>query len=137
MLLSFLPPSCMVKPIRELANITHSTISMANNSNNLTPVSDINMVIDPIDNIFDIGDNFENERGCSLLLSMHKHRSRSPSISSSKCSEKYHVYVQKKSNRMDKDKPVRSIGSIKLEYKFQRGKKDQISKATDSTNNIL
>ena len=110
---------------------------MANNSNNLTPASDIDMVIDLIDNIFDIGNNFENERGCSLSLSMYKPRSRSPSISSNKCSEEYHIHVQKESNRMDEDRPVRSIGCIKLEYKSQRGKKDQVSKATDSTNNIL
>ena len=38
---------------------------------------------------------------------------------------------------MDKDKLVRSISSIKLEYESQRGKKDQVSKATDSTNNTL
>ena len=69
---------------------------MANNSNNLTPASDIDMVIDPIDNIFNIGDNFENKRGCYLLLSIHKLRSRSLSISSSKCSKEYHIRVQKK-----------------------------------------
>jgi len=110
---------------------------MANNSNNLTPASDIDMVIDPIDNIFNISDNFENKRDYSLSLSIHKPRFRSPLISSSECSEEYHIRVQKESNRMDGDKPVRSIGSIKLEYKSQRRKKDQVSKATDSTNNML
>jgi len=108
-LLSLLPPSCMVAPIRELANITHYTTTMANNSCNLTPASDIDMVIDPIDNIFDIGDHFE--RGRSLSLSMPKPRSRSPSISSSKCSEEYHVRVQKESNRMDEDEPVGSLAA--------------------------
>jgi len=38
-------------PIRELANITLFTTAMANISNNLTPNSDINMVINPEDNV--------------------------------------------------------------------------------------
>ena len=94
----------MVVPIRELVNITHSTTAMANISNNLTSNSDINMVIDPKDNIFDIGDAFEKRRGCSLSFSMYK--SRSPSISSSKCSEDYHVCIKRDSDRMDKNELV-------------------------------
>jgi len=77
----------MVAPIRELANITHSASSMANISDNLTPNSDINMVIDPVDNIYNISDGFKVRRGHSLSLSMH--RPRSSSISSSECSEDY------------------------------------------------
>jgi len=41
------------------------------------------------------------------------------------------------SDRMDEDKPVNSIGSIKVEYVSQEGQKDQVSKATDNTNNTL
>ena len=108
---------------------------MANISDNLTPNSDINMVIDPVDNIFNIGNSFENGRDCSLLLSMH--RPKLPSISSSECSEDYHVHIKRESNRIDKDEPVGSISSIKLEYASQRGQKDQISKATDTTSNII
>jgi len=125
----------MVVPIRELVNITHFTTTMANISNNLTSNSDINMVIDPEDNIYDIGDGFKKGRGRSLSLSMHKHRS--PSISSSECSEDYHVHVKRDSNRMDENEPVGSISSIKVEYVFQRGQKDQISKAADTTNDTL
>ena len=109
---------------------------MANISNNLTPSSDINMVIDPEDNIYDIGNSFkEEERDRSLSLSMYK--PRSPSISSSECSEDYYVHVKRDSNRMNKDEPVSSIGSIKVEFVFQRGQKDQVSKATDTTNDML
>jgi len=90
---------------------------MAYISNNLTPNSDIDIVIDPMDNLFDIGNGFENERGHSLSLSMHK--PRSPSTSSSECSEEYYVCVKRMSNRMDEDEPVSSIGNIKLEYVSQ------------------
>ena len=125
----------MVAPIRELANITHSTTAMANISNNLTSNSDINMVINPEDNIYNIGDSFEERRDCSLLFSMHK--LRSPSISSSKCSEDYHIHVKSKSDRIDEDEPISSISSVKVEYISQRGQKDQISKTTDTTNDTV
>jgi len=125
----------MVAPIRELANITHSTTAMANISNNLTSNSDINMVINPEDNIYNIGDSFEEGRDCSLLFSMYK--PRSPSISSSKCSEDYHVRIKSKSDRIDEDEPVSSISSVKVEYISQRGQKDQISKTTDTTNDTV
>jgi len=104
----------MVVPIRESANITHTSTAMANISDNLTPNSDINMVIDPKDNIYNIGEGFEERRGCSLSFSIHK--PRSPSISSSECSKDYHIHVKRMSDRMDKDEPVNSIGSIKVEY---------------------
>jgi len=120
---------------RELANITHISSAMAIVSNNLTPNSDINMVFDPDDNIYDIGEGFEKGRGHSLLSSIHKPRSLS--ISSSKCSEDYHIRVQRKSNSMDEDKPTNSIGSINVEYASQREQKDQVSKVNNHTNNML
>ena len=103
-------------------NITHFISAMANISNNLTPNSDIDMVINPEDNIYDISNSFEKGRSHSLSLSMHK--PRSPSISSSKCSEDYHVHVKRDSDRMDENEPVGSIGSIKVEYVSQGGQKD-------------
>jgi len=106
----------MVASIRELVNITLFTTAMANIFNNLTPNSDINMVIDPENNIYVIGNGFKEGRSHSLLLSMH--RPRSPSISSSKCSEDYHVHIKRDSDKMDKDEPVSSNGSIKIEYTF-------------------
>jgi len=104
----------MVVSIKELVNITHFTTAMANISNNLTPNSDINMVIDPEDNIYNIGNGFEEGRGHSLLLSMYKPRSLL--ISSSEYSEDYHVHIKRDSDRIDKDEPVSSIGSIKIEF---------------------
>ena len=125
----------MVVPIRELVNITQFTTAIANISNNLTSNSDINMVIDPEDNIYNIGNGFEERRGCSLLFSMHK--PKSPSISLSKYSKDYHVHVKRNSDRMDKDEPVSSIGSIKIEYASQGEQKDQVSKVTDTTNDTV
>ena len=87
---------------------------MANISNNLTPNSDIDMVINPEDNIYNIGNSFKEGRGHSLSLNMHK--PRSPSISSSKYSENYHICVKRNSNRIDEDELVGSISSIKIEY---------------------
>jgi len=77
------------------------------------------MVFNPEDNIYNIGDGFEEGRDCSLLFSIHK--PRSPSISSSECSEDYHVHVKSDSNRINEDEPVSSIGSVKVEYVSQRG----------------
>jgi len=93
------------------------------------------MSIDPEDNLFDIGNSFEDGRGRSLLLSMHKPRSLS--ISSSKCSEEYHICVKRNSDRMDEDEPIGSIGNIEVEYTSQGGQKNQVSKVIDTTNNIL
>jgi len=93
------------------------------------------MSIDPEDNLFDIGNSFEDGRDCSLLLSMHK--PRSPSISSSECSEEYYICVKRDSDRMDKDEPIGSIGNIEVEYASQGGQKDQVSKVIDTTNNML
>ena len=108
---------------------------MAFISNNLTPNPDINMVINPLDNLLDIGNSFNSKRGRSLLLSIHK--LRSPLISLSECSEEYHVCVKRMSNRMDEDEPIRTINSIKLEYTSQERQKDQVSMATDTTRNTM
>jgi len=93
------------------------------------------MNVNPLDNLFDVGNSFEEGRGRSLLLSMHK--PRFPSISSSEYSEEYHIHVKRDSDRMDEDKPIGSIGNIEVEYAFQGGQKNQISKVIDTTNNTL
>jgi len=41
------------------------------------------------------------------------------------------------SDRMDKDEPVGTIDSIKLEYASQEEQKDQVSMATDTTRNTM
>jgi len=83
----------MVAPTRELANITLSPTAMANISNNLTPNSDIDMVVDPLDNLYNIGDSFKEGKDCSLSLSMHKPRSLS--ISLSEYSKEYHIKARR------------------------------------------
>ena len=97
-------------PIRELANIILFTTAIANNSNNMASIQDIDMVVNPLDNLFDINNKFDKMRDCSLALSTHK--SKSLLISLSECSEKYYVYVKKESNKIDEDEPVTSISSI-------------------------
>jgi len=104
----------MVVPTRELVNITLSPTAMTNVSNNLTPNSDIDMVVDLLDNFYDIGNSFKKERGHLLSLSIHK--PRFPSISLNKCSKEYYICVKRESNRMDKDESITFIGSIKIEY---------------------
>ena len=95
---------------------------MANISDNLTPNSNINMVIDPEDNIYDIGKDFKKGRDRSLSFNIQK--LRSPSISLSECSKDYYICVKRMSDRIVKDKPINSISSIKIECISQRGQKD-------------
>ena len=89
LLLSLLPPSCIVVPIRELVNITLFSTTTAYIFNNMAPIQDIDMVVDLLNNLFDIDDNFDKVRDYSLVLNAH--RPRSPSISLSECNEKYYI----------------------------------------------
>ena len=82
----------MVAPIRDLGNLTHSSAIMSQNSLNLVPSQDINMDVDPIEAMFDLNNNFDKVRGCSLDMSIH--RPRSPSLLLSECDEEYHIRVQ-------------------------------------------
>ena len=87
--LSLLPPSYIAAPIRELENISFSAIITSSNSSNMDSSQDINMVIDPLENLFDICENYDKVRGCSLEMSAYK--PRFSSISSSECDEEYHI----------------------------------------------
>jgi len=104
----------MVASIRELGNISLSTSATYSTTNNMTPIQDNDMVVDPLDNLLGIGNKFDEMRDCSLAQSTH--RPRSPSMSLSECNEKYHIYVKRNSNRMEEDEPVTSVGSIQVEY---------------------
>ena len=64
----------MAASIRELGNISSSVIIMSSNSSNIDSSQDINIVIDPLENLFDIGDNCDKVRGHSLEISTHKPR---------------------------------------------------------------
>jgi len=72
------------------------------------------MVFDPDDNIYNIGEDFKEKRGCFLSFNIYK--PRFPSISLSECSEDYHIHVKRMSDRMNEDEPVNSVSSIKVEY---------------------
>jgi len=64
---------------------------MSSNSLKLVFEEDIDMVTDPIGAMFNLNNNLDKVRGCSLDVSTH--RPRSPSILSSKNEEKYHVHI--------------------------------------------
>ena len=109
----------MVAPIRELGNITLSAITTSSNTSNMASSQDINMVVNLLDNLFDIGNNYNKVRSHSLEMSAH--RSRFPLILSSECNEEYHIHVKRESNKVDENEPVNSIGSISIKYTIQEG----------------
>jgi len=94
---------------------------------------DINMVINPLENLFDIGDNYDEVRGCSLEMSAHKPRSLS--ILLSKCDKECYIPVKRESDRMVENELVNFIGSICIKCVTQESQKNQVSKAADSTSN--
>jgi len=94
---------------------------------------DINMVIDLLENLFDIGDNYDEIRDRSLEMSIYK--PRSSSILSSKCNKEYHIQVKRESDKMVKNKPINSIGSICIKYMTQKDQNNQVSKIANSTSN--
>jgi len=77
----------MIASIRDLGNISLSATTMSYNSFNMDSSQNINMVVDPLDNLFDIGNNYDEIRGHSLEMSAHK--PRSPSILSSKYDKEF------------------------------------------------
>ena len=126
----------MVAPIRELGNFTHSTAIMSQTTSNLVLSQDIDMDIDPVKAMFNLNDNYEEVRGCSLDMSIHRPGSPSPSLSSSECDEEYHVCVQQESNKMIEDEPVNSSGNFELEYTTPKSQNNQVSKVADSPPNM-
>jgi len=88
---------------------------MSFNSLKLTFDLDINIAEDPVKAMFNLNNKM---RGCSLDLSIHKLRFPSPSLStiSNLSKEEYALYIQWESNRMDKNKPVKSSNEFSLKY---------------------
>ena len=128
----------MVVPIRDQENITHSSTTMSFNTLDSVSSQDLNMDVDSVSTMFKL-DNIDDEvRGCSLDVSIH--RLRSPSISSSKYDEEYHIHIQRESKKMVENnndiEPANSIGSIRLEYATQEGQNNQVSKMADTSFNI-
>ena len=131
-LLSLLPPSCIVAPIRDLGNITQSPDIMSSNSLKSVFKEDIDMVTNPIRAMFNLNNNLDKVRGCSLDASTY--RPRSLSILLSENEEEYHVCVQCESDRMDEDEPVNSLGSVDMEY-MTLSQNHQVSKTANSSSN--
>ena len=129
LLLSLLPLSCIIAPIRELGNITLSTTTIYSSTYNIALIQDSNMAINSVNDLF-IGDEI---RGHSLVLSMYK--PRFPSIFC-KSDKEYHIYLKRNSNRIDEDEPVSSIGNSQDKYMTQEKKKGQVSKMADNIDNI-
>ena len=66
-LLSLLPPSCMVVPIRDLGNITSNTLTIHETTLSITANEDVVMVVDLFDQLFqDTNNNFDEVRDHSL-----------------------------------------------------------------------
>ena len=82
----------MVAPIRDLGNITQPSDTMSSNFSKVIFNDDIDMVPNSIGAMFNLNNNFDEMKGCSLDMSAHK--PRSPSVSSSKSKEEYHAHVQ-------------------------------------------
>ena len=87
---------------------------MSSNSLKVVFDEDIDMVTDPIRAMFNLNNNLDEVRGCSLDVSVYK--PRSPLLSKSE--EEYHAHIQCESDRMDEDKPDNSLDSVKLKYKI-------------------
>ena len=101
----------------------------------MTPTSDMDMVIDSVDDLFKSNcDNFNEVRGCSLTSSMHS--PRTPSMSSSECDEEYSARVQWESDNMVEDDQVTLSDSLQLEYVTPKSQGIQVSKVTDHTSNM-
>ena len=84
----------MVVLIRELGNFTHSSSAMSQFSLNLVPSQDIDIAVDSVEAMFDLNNNFNEVRGHSLDLSIHRSRSLSLLLLVSECDEEYYVCVQ-------------------------------------------
>ena len=126
LLLSLLPQSCIVVPIREAKNTTLFNATSHFTTHNMARIQNNNMVIDPVKDLFP-----DNEvRDYSLALSMYK--PRSPSISSSESKEEYHVCIQRISNKMDEDDPVPESNNNQVEDTTQEKEKNLGSKAADN-----
>ena len=130
-LLSLLPPSCIVAPIRETRNIILFNTTSHSTTHNMARIQDNNMVINPVKDLFP-----DNEiRGHSLALSMYK--PRSPSISSSESKEEYHICIQRISDKMDEDDPIPESSNNQVKDTTWEKRKNLGSKVADNIGNTL
>ena len=81
--------------------------------------------------MFNLNNKFNEVRGHSLDLSIHRPRSLSLLLLVSDCDEEYHVHVQRKSNKMNEDKSINLSENIELEYTTPKSQPNQVSKMAD------
>jgi len=90
------------------------------------------MVVNPLNNLFKkTGDNFDEVRGNSLVLSTHC--PKTPFLFSSDCDEDYATKIQKESNRIDEDNPIATSNNIQLKYITPKSQNGQVSKTANSS----
>jgi len=101
-LLSLLPPSCMVAPIRELGNITSDTFTLCATMNKMASEKDVVIEGDSFDLFFNNAcDNYDEVHGHSLTHSAHSPRTLSMSLS--ECEESYAERMERQNDMMNKD----------------------------------
>jgi len=125
----------MVVLIRDTGNKSSSTSVFQITASNITPTKDMNMVINLVNDLFkDNCDNYDEVRDHSLTSSTHYPRTLS--LFSSNCNEDYAIRVQRKSDRMVKDKPIALTNSSQLEYASSKSQDNQVSKVADLISNL-
>ena len=78
----------MVAPIRDIGNKSLFTSTFHNSISNIAPTSNMNMIIDSINDFFKSNcNNYDKVRGHPLVFSMHNLKSLSMSLN--ECNEEY------------------------------------------------
>jgi len=109
---------------------------MSQLSSNLVPSQDIDIAINPVEAMFNLNNKFNEVRGHSLDLSIHRPRSLSLLLLVSDYDEEYHVHIQQESNKMNEDKPVNLLENVELEYTTPKSQLNQVSKMADPPSNM-
>ena len=125
----------MVAPIRDIGNKFLSISATHTLTSNMTLSSDMNIVIDIVDDLFKKNcGNYDEVRG-HLMIS-NAQSPRTPSMSSSEYDEEYSARVQHKSNDMVENDQIIPSDSPQLKYATLNSQGNQVSKATNCTTNI-
>ena len=126
----------MVVSIRNIGNISLSTIAFHTIVSNIASINNIDMVVNLFidDLIYSNCNNRDKVRGHTLASSIYS--SRTLSMFLSKSNEEYLTRVQHESNNMIKDELVTPFDSSQLEYVTPKSKDIQVSKVADFTTNI-
>ena len=100
----------------------------------MTHTNNIDMVVNPVNDIFKNNcNNFNEVRGHSLASSIHCPRTLFLSLS--ECDKDYTTRVQKESDKMVEDNLAALSDSPQLEYVTSKSQSNQVSKMADLTSN--